>query len=393
MFKPASCLSVLAVVFLTALHSPAHGEDIFPAALRSEALDWTARSMKQTLAAVGDSFPVATEKGVWELDGGGWTGGYWAGMLWMMFQASGDSLWLKEARRFTALLEPNRSDTDNIDIGILFWPSMDLGYAATGDSAYREIGLAGARTMMKRWNEAGGYFQNWGRLGEREQAGFVIIDCLINLDHLYWAASQTGDSSFARAATSHALKTAGAHVRPDGSSWQVVEFDYASGRKIRSLHKQGFSESSTWSRGQSWGIYGFSRAYLNSGRAEFLETAVRMADWYIDNLPGDYIPYWDFQAPGIPDDARDTSAASMAASGLIELAGLVKDPQRAARYRQAAEATLASLTRNYLTRDLPGRNDGVLTGGTYFYANSGSIDQANIWGDFYFLEALLRLGR
>jgi unsaturated chondroitin disaccharide hydrolase len=219
----------------------------------------------------------------------------------------------------------------------------------------------------------------------------VIIDCLINLDHLFWAARETGDSAFARAAVGHALKTSRGHVREDGSSWQVVEFDYDTGRKLSTPHKQAYSDSSTWSRGQSWGIYGFSRAYAESHDPEFLATAIRMADWYLAHLPTDYVPYWDFQAPGIPNDARDSSAGSMAAAGLIELARLVPDPALARKYRQAAESTLASLTRKYLTRDLPGGADGVLTGGTYYYAIGRGVNQANIWGDFYYLEAILRL--
>lgn len=360
--------------------------------LRKTALDYIAQSLRRTVAEVGDSFPVATEKGVWLKDNGGWTGGYFAGMLWMMYQETGNSKWLPEARRYTDLLEKNKDDVDNIDIGILFWPSFDLGYRLTGDRGYREIGITGARTMMKRYNERGGYFQNWGTLGEKEQAGFVIIDCLINLDHLFWASREISDTSMARAAASHARKTLESHVRPDNSSYQVVEFDPDTGRMLRGLKKQGYSDQSTWSRGQSWGIYGFSRAYKNTGQREFLLGAMRMADWFIDHLPPDYVPYWDFQAPKIPDDARDSSAGSMAASGLLELAAMADNPKDRQKYHEAAEKILASLTINYLTKNLPGRNDGVLTGGTYFYEKNSSVNQANIWGDFYYLEALLRLG-
>ncbi|HUU27943.1 MAG TPA: glycoside hydrolase family 88 protein [archaeon] len=359
--------------------------------LKKTALDYCSESLLRTISVVGDSFPEATENGVWKINSGGWTGGYFAGMLWMMYQATGGGNWLLQARRYTDLLEGNQFDVDNIDIGILFWPSFDKGYMITGDRRYHEIGIAGARTMMKRFNERGGYFQNWGRLGEREQAGFVIVDCLINLDHLFWASRETGDPSIAACAVSHARKTAESHVRDDGSSYQVVEFDQDTGKMLRGLKKQGYSDESTWSRGQSWGVYGFSRAYKNSGMQEFLMAAKRMADWFIDHLPPDFVPYWDFQAPKIPDDARDTSAASMAASGLIELATQVKDTGERRRYREAAEKIMASLTRSYLTKNLPGRNDGVLTGGTYFYEKNASVNQANIWGDFYYLEALLRL--
>lgn len=385
-------LSSAVVLLSCGGRKPSAGQGSFTPELRAGALEYIAESMKRTVEAVGDSFPVATEKGVWEKDAGGWTGGYWAGMCWMMHDFTGDEYWLSQARRYTELLEPNRDDVNNIDVGILFWPSFVHGWISTGDPRYREIGLDGARAMMKRWIPDGGYFQNWGRLGDRARAGFVIIDCLINLDHLFWAFRETGDSAFVTAAASHARQTARAHVREDGSSWQVVEFDPDSGEKLHSLHKQGHSEQTTWSRGQSWGIYGFSRAYLKTGDPFFLETAVRMADWYIENLPEDFVPYWDFQAPGIPDDPRDSSAASMAASGLIELARQVSDPAKARKYRECAENTLASLTRKYLTRDIPGGAQGVLTGGTYFFEIGRGVNEASIWGDFYYLEAILRLG-
>ena len=358
--------------------------------LRLQALDYTAESLRRTVAELGDSFPVATEQGVWKKDSGGWTGGYFAGMLWLMYIRTGDSYWLDQARRYTGLLEGNKSDDNNIDIGILFWPSFALGYSASPQQYFRETALEGARTMLKRFIPGGGYLQNWGALGNKEQMGYVIIDCLINLDLLYWATDETGDSVFARAATSHAERTRIAHVRPDNSSYQVVELDPATGRKLRGFHKQGYADESTWSRGQAWGIYGFSRVYFRTGDPVFMETAMKMADWFIDHLPADYVPYWDFSAPGIPDDARDSSAGSMAASGMLEIAAQVKDPEKSSKYREAAGKILSSLTRNYLTRGLPGNPDGVLTGGTYFYQIGSSVNQANIWGDFYYLEALLR---
>jgi unsaturated chondroitin disaccharide hydrolase len=170
----------------------------------------------------------------------------------------------------------------------------------------------------------------------------------------------------------------------------VVEFNPSTGAMLKGFTKQGFSDESTWSRGQSWGIYGFTRVYRHSREQKFLETAMGMADWFIERLPPDNVPYWDFSAPEIPNEPRDTSAASMAASALLELALYVEDSERAQCYRTTAGRILSSLTQNDLTRDLKGRNDGVLTGGTYFYGIGRSVDQASIWGDFYYLEALLR---
>ena len=365
------------------------GELEMTPALKTLAIAWVDTSLRRTLEAAGDDFPVSTENGVWQLADDGWTGGYFCGLLWLMYQQTGDQFWQQAAEKYTRLLEHHKTDVDNSDVGILFWPSFDLGYEITGDKALADVGLEGARSLLRRWMPAAGYIQNWGRLGDPEQKRFVIIDCLINLDHLYWASRLTGDQSFAQAATSHAERTRVSHVRPDFSSYQVVEFDPETGRKVRGFKKQGLADESTWSRGQSWGVYGFTRVYANTGDRVFLETAVKMADWFIAHLPEDRVPYWDFSVSG-DDQPRDTSAASMAASGLIDLARLLDDPAAAAKYRKAAGEILASLTANYLTRGLPGRPQGVLTGGTYFYAAGRGVNQANIWGDFYYLEALTR---
>ncbi len=358
--------------------------------LALQGLAWADSSLRRTLEMCGDDFPISTENGVWELGHDGWTGGYFAGMLWMMYQQTGNNFWKEQATKYTWLLEDHKNDADNSDICILSWPSFDLGYMLTGDPAMREVGLTAARTMMKRYLPSGGYFQNWGSLGDQEQLGFVIIDCLINLDHMFWAAEQTIDSSFAVAAKSHAHRSRVAHVRSDFSSHQVVEFDPATGRMIRGFHKQGLGDETTWSRGQAWGVYGFTRTYRNTSDPLFLDTAKKMADWFMSHLPDDQVPYWDFDLPPGSDHPRDSSAGSMAASGMLELASLLDDPDEAERYRDAAGGILASLTLNYLTKNLPGAPAGVLTGSTYYFAADRSIDQANIWGDFYYLEALLR---
>lgn len=358
--------------------------------LKNEAVDYIQVSLRRTIEDAGDRFPVASEGGVWELNEGGWTGGYLAGMLWLMFEETGDQFWRRMAEKYTWLLEGYKDNVDMSDVGILFWPSFDLGYSIIKDSRFREVGLEGARSLMQRYIPAAGYIQNWGRLGEKGQMGFVIIDCLINLDHLYWAAEETGEVAFSRAATSHAERTRVSHVRPDYSSFQVVEFNPETGEMIRGFTKQGKSDDSTWSRGQSWGIYGFTRVYRHSRERRFLETATRMADWFIERLPSDFVPYWDFSAAVNPDVPRDSSAAAMAASGLLELSRYVENRDKAKHYHGTAGKILASLAQNYLTRDLRGRNDGVLSRGTYFYRIGRSVDQASIWGDFYFLEALIR---
>jgi unsaturated chondroitin disaccharide hydrolase len=219
----------------------------------------------------------------------------------------------------------------------------------------------------------------------------VIIDNLMNLELLFWAADQPGgDPEWAELATRHALTSMRVHLRPDGSTAHVALFDPVTGAFERQETWQGQSATSTWSRGQAWAIHGFTDAHRLSGRPELLDAAQRAADWYLARLPTDHVPYWDFGAPDIPHAPRDASAAAIAASGLVEL-GRLTGSERGAGYRRAAEDILASLASGYLTVGAP--DEAVLTHSVGFFRKNSEVDVGLVYADHYLLEAISRLHR
>jgi unsaturated chondroitin disaccharide hydrolase len=231
---------------------------------------------------------------------------------------------------------------------------------------------------LRSWNSASSEFK-------------VIVDNMMNLELLLWASRHGGQQAWRDMAISHALVTARDHVRPDGSTYHLVVYDPATGAvKSRTTH-QGHSATSTWSRGQAWAMHGFTMIYGETRDARFLDTARRVSDWFLGHLPADHVPYWDFDAPGTPAAPRDTSAAAIAASGLLELSELEPDTARAQRYAAGARAILTSLlSRAYLSEGTG--SEAILLHGTSNWP-AGSSDTGLIYGDYYLQEALLRLRR
>ena len=334
----------------------------------------------------GDGFPSHTVEGKWKTAAADdWVAGYFPGMLWKVYARTKDPLWEKRARKWTEPIARYRYDERDLDFGVMFEPTFVAAWRLTGDRQARQIALDAAASMAKRYMPEGRYIRSWGRVGSTREQGFVIIDCLIDLDLLFWAARETGNARYSEIAHQHGLATLAATVRPDGSSIQVVELDPRTGKKLRDHHKQAFRADSCWSRGQGWGLYMFPRLYRYTKDDRFLQGALKMADFYLANLPSDLVPYWDFQAPGIPNEPRDSSAAALAGVGLWELSSIVKDSTRGNRYREAARKTLDSLTRNYLSRDTDGR---LLKHGAYHVPARIAPDESLIFGDYYYLELL-----
>ena len=339
----------------------------------------------------GDAFPSHTEQGLWKLKGADdWVAGYFPGMLWKVYTETRDPIWLKRAQKWTQPIARFRYDERDLNFGVMFEPAFVAAWRLAGDREARRIALDAAASMAKRYMPEGGYIRSWGRLDDPREQGIIIIDCLIDLDLLFWAAREDGNPYYFEIAHQHGLTTLAATVRPDGSSIQVVELDPRTGEKIRDRHKQGYSVDSCWARGQGWGLYMFPRLYRHTKDYRFLKSAQSMADFYLANLPPDFVPYWDFRAPGIPREPRDSSAAALAGTGLWELSGMVTGPARQKRYRDAALQTLDSLTRNYLSRENDGR---LLKHGAYHVPAGLAPDESLIFGDYYYLELLLAAGK
>ncbi|MFL5562952.1 MAG: alginate lyase family protein, partial [Gemmatimonadaceae bacterium] len=321
-----------------------------------------------------------------------WTSGFFAGTLWYLYQATHDSSWRALAEKWTNGLEPAKTMTGTHDLGFMIFDSFGHGYQLTGNEHYRDVVLTASRTLATRFNPAVGAIKSWDLEKATDQRRDwtypVIVDNLMNLEMLFWAAEHGGDSSWARIATSHALVSARAHVRADGSTAHVALFDPASGAFRRTATWQGYSDSSAWARGQAWAIHGLSAAYGHTKRPELLAAATRAADYFIAHLPDDGVPYWDFRDPSVPNAPRDASAAAIAASGLLDLAryGNAAD---AARYRQAALHTLTTLATSYLTKGTS--SAAILQHSVGGKPQNSEVDVGIVYADYFFVEALGRL--
>jgi len=327
---------------------------------------------------------------------GDWTAGFFPGSLWYLFEATGDATWKTAAMRYTALTAPAKFDKSQHDLGFMLGAGYGNGLRLVDDaatrSAYRDALLAGATTLITRFNPKVGSIQSWDLWPNTTWAFPVIIDNMMNLELLMWAAKAANEPRYREIAIAHADTALKNHFRPDGSSFHLVDYDPKTGAVRARVTVQGYADGSAWARGQAWGLYGYTMMYRETHRDEYLRQAHKIARFYTTHprLPADKVPFWDFDDPAIPDAPRDASAAAIAASALLELATF-SDRETAARYRDFAEQTLRSLSSDaYLAK--PGDNGGfLLKHATGHKPAKSEIDVPLNYADYYFLEALLRL--
>ena len=341
----------------------------------------------------------------------GWTSGFFPGTLWMLYELTNDSCWKEKAVEWTLPLEPNKYNTKDHDVGFMMYNSFGRGFALTKDKSYRDILVQTANSLMTRFNPNVHSIKSWeGGKAPHDTIVWqfpVIIDNMMNLELLFWASKATGDPSFRNIAISHAEKTMKYQIRKDGSSYHLACYDPETGNFIKGETSQGYSNESTWSRGQGWGIYGFTLCYRETKDPRFLKTAQRMADYYINhpNLPSDKIPWWDFDThrPGfIPgkfsktnkyiQNYRDASAASVTASALLELSSYVKDDKKKI-YTETALQILTSLSSPEYRAEEGKNGNFILKHSTGAIPHGSEVDVPLIYADYYFLEALLRYNR
>ena len=360
-------------------------------------------TVRRNIATFGDRYPDdVTADGRYPLrpatdgiaEGGnwGWTTSFWPGMFWLAWELTGDGEYLAAARRHTTdFVRRVREgeDIDTHDLGFLYTLSCVAGWRLTGDTAARAAALAAADHLMGRFLEPAGIIQAWGDLNDPAQRGRTIIDSLMNTPLLTWAAEQTGERRFADAVRRHAAGLREHILRDDDSTFHTFYWDVATGAPLRGATEQGAADRSCWARGQAWGIYGFALNHRATGDSTLLDASRRCADYFLAHLPADRVPYWDLVYGDDSGAPRDSSAAAIAVCGLDELAELVDDPAAAAHYRVAAEAILASLIRHYAPAD-PTGSDALLLHGVYDLPKDRGVDEGNLWGDYFYLEALSR---
>ena len=317
----------------------------------------------------------------------GWTSGFFPGQLWLLYQATGSQQWLTAAQAWTAPLasQANGRPVDPSDIGFIIGTSFGNGYRLTGDPSYKSVLLTTGNSLASLYNPNVGAVRSWSFPPYQPPSHFAVtIDSMMQLGPLQWGAGNGGSSAWAGIAASHADTVTTNLVRLDGSTFQVADFNPITGALMSRGTFSGYSDSSTWARGQAWGLYGFVQAYQTSGNPAFLMTAKDLANYFVDHLPPNFISPWDFDAP--PPAPVDTSAAAIAADGLIMLSTVAGTAVLRASYLQDAEDILGSLSNNYL--DLNPNGEAVLIDG---FPGNGGTNTALIYGDYYFTEALLRL--
>jgi unsaturated chondroitin disaccharide hydrolase len=362
-------------------------------------LDFAADQLRHLITAHTDQFPMYTTHGKWDLSGETWTNwceGFLGGQLWLIFRHTHDSWWRAQAEHYSQLIEPRKTDRTVHDLGFLFWSTWKRWYDLTdgsggqmgGDPAIQQVVIEAGLTLALRFKEKGRYLCSF--LAENS----LFIDIMMNVGIIFYAAQQSGDTHLWRVAQQHCLTTRRTLVRGDGSTAHEGLFDLESGEFLRQSTQQGWRSDSCWARGLAWALYGFGTAYVFTQDARFLNTAEACADFYIEHTP--------FQglAPGIPPNDWDepnpalpyeSSAAAIAAGGMLNLARLTGDRARAVLYRECALQIMDTLTTpEFLALDTPGW-EGILKHGIYHQRKGLGVDESVMWGDYFFLEAISKV--
>lgn len=318
---------------------------------------------------------------------GDWTSGFFPGVLWLLHEYTGKDEWMTQARTYTGKLEKEKTDGATHDLGFTMYSSYGNGHRLTGRLLYRDILVESAKTLISRYSPTVGALRSWDQ--SPDKGGYPVnIDNLMNLELLFAATKLSGDSTYYQVAVSHANTTLKNHFRPDASSFQVVEYDPGTGQVRKRNTLQGASPESAWARGQAWGLYGYTMCFRETQNQTYLQQAEKIADFYLHhkNLPKDLVPYWDFNAPGLPNEPRDASAAAITASALYELS---EYSLKGKKYRRAADRMVESLARSYTSP--AGENKGfILLHCTGSKPGNSEVDVPINYADYYFLEALLR---
>jgi unsaturated chondroitin disaccharide hydrolase len=359
------------------------------------ALEVCAEKIKTTVKTLGNSESVPkvvrSSDIHWSNSGiNSWTSGFWSGMLWYMYDYTGDDYWLNHAKYYTNLLEPiRRLPWKTHDLGFMMYTSYGHGYRSTRDPVYREYLLETADSLATLYNPNVGTIHSWPWMKRKKGwSHTTIIDNVMNLELLFWASKNGGDKRLCDIAVEHAKTTQRDFIRPDYGTWQVVVYDSLTGKVVEKVTDQGYNNETVWARGQAWALYGFVMCYRESKQEEFLEASQGLADYFIDNLPDDFVPYWDFMAPGIPNEVKDASAAAIAASALVELSTLANGDMNRSTYRRAAESVLASLASEEYQSST---NDAILRHCVGSKPGNSEVDVSLVYADYYYLEALIRL--
>lgn len=352
------------------------------------ALDGSLARIRRHHRALGDRFPTVGQGTCYQLArNDNWLAGFWTGLLWLAFAATGDKALREHAEALLPTFKDRLEKRVHIthDLGFLFTLSARAQWQLTGRPGARDLALRAAEALVKRYRPAGRYIQAWGEVGDPEEGGRAIVDTMMNLPLLFWASEETSDPHFHQVARAHAETTRRYLLRPGGASHHTVFFDQESGQSIGPRTHQGYADDSLWARGQAWAIYGFALAAEWCQEHSFQEAAQRAARRFMAGLPADRVPTWDLCLPEDAPHYRDSSAGAIAASGMLRLARL-EDTGTESEFYRLAMTLLEALAAGCL-ETLP-QGQGLLRHGTYHAHKGWGVDAYFICGDYFFLEAL-----
>ena len=390
----------LAVVlgFCTCAHQPSGTLDV------NKALDYCAKQTQRTLTELktdsGIDYTmmprnIMADEQHWNCRKATkeeWCAGFWPGVLWYDYEYTKDKQVLEEAENFTHSLKfLSHIPAYDHDLGFLVFCSYGNGYRLTKNPAYKQVILDTADTLAPLFNPIVGTILSWPREVEpRNWPHNTIMDNTINLEMLFWAAKNGGNPYLYDIAVSHADKTMKSQFRPDYTSYHVAVYDTITGNLIKGVTHQGYADSTMWARGQAWAIYGYTVVYRETKDPKYLDFAQKVTDVYLDRLPEDKVPYWDFDDPSIPNAPRDASAGAVVASALLELSTYLPNGT-GKRYKDAAIEMLTSLSSDsYQSGE---SKPSFLLHSVGHWPNHSEIDASIIYADYYYIEALLRLKR
>ncbi|WP_223591945.1 glycoside hydrolase family 88 protein [Neobacillus bataviensis] len=360
-----------------------------------KALEHCIRKVEENLELFKETFPdAASVNNVYSpvQNDYEWTQGFWTGMIWLAYEMTGNKKFREVAEiqveTFRKRID-ERLGINHHDLGFLYTLSCVAAYKLTGNSEAKNIALKAADTLMERFSKKGEFIQAWGDLNAPDNYR-LIIDCYLNLPLLFWASEVTGDQRFYDAAYKHAKTAMKVVVREDASTFHTYYFDSETGQPAKGVTAQGYSDDSCWARGQAWGVYGFPLSYLYTKDESFMEMYHKVTQYFLNRLPEDYIPYWDLMFTE-GDQYRDSSAASIAICGLLEMdKWLPLDHPMKNIYQSTAMHILKSLIENYTTIN-HSESNGLLLHAVYSIPHNVGVDECNIWGDYYYMEALVRV--
>ena len=319
-----------------------------------------------------------------------WTSGFFPGVLWYLYEATGDTLLKDYACDYTSRVEKEKYNKGNHDVGFMLYCSFGNGYRLTGNEKYKQVLLKGAESLSTRYKDHIGVIRSWD-FNRAVWQYPVIIDNMMNLELLEWASKKSDNSRFAAIARSHADVTLKNHFRPDYSCWHVVSYDTITGQPEKKHTRQGYSHESSWSRGEAWALYGYVMMYRETQQKHYLAHAKKVANYILTHprMPEDGIPYWDYDAPDIPDTYRDASAGAIMASAFIELSTMIQG-ELSRKCLMMAETQLKTLTSpEYLAE--PGTNGNfILKHSVGSLMEHSEVDVPLTYADYYYVEALLR---